>query len=86
MTPTGGMVVVLAGARGSATASVVSNGASWRALPPLPTSTGVVVAEPGGQYEALVGSGSTLDVDALVAGEWHKRASLDVPIQYGCSG
>lgn len=86
VTPTGGMVVVLAGARGSETASVVSNGASWRTLPPLPASTGVVVAEPGGQYEALIGSGSTLDVDALVAGEWHKRASLDVPIQYGSSG
>lgn len=86
VTPTGGMVVVLAGARGSETASVVSTGSSWRALPPLPASTSVVAAEPGGQYEALVGSGSTLDVDALVAGDWHKRASLDVPIQYGSSG
>jgi len=86
LTPTGGMVVVLAGARGSESASVVSTGSSWRALPPLPASTSVVVAEPGEQYEALIGSGSTLDVDALVAGEWHKRASVDVPIQYGSSG
>jgi len=86
VTPNGGMVVVLAGARGSETASVVSAGSSWRVLPPLPASTSVVVAEPGGQYEALVGSGSTLDVDALSSGEWHKRASLDVPIQYGSSG
>ncbi len=86
LTPTGGMVVVLAGPGGSEIASVVSTGSSWQALPPLPASTRVVAAEPGGQYEALVASGSTLDVRALVAGEWHKRASLDVPIQYGSSG
>ncbi len=86
LTPTGGMVVVLAGGRGAATASVTSPGSVWRTLPRLPWSTGLVVAEPGGQFEALSSSGSTLDVDALVGGRWLHRASVDVPIQYGSSG
>ncbi len=86
VTPTGGIVVVLSGTRDPETASVVSTGSSWRPLPPLPTSTSVVVAEAGGQYEALVASGSTLRVYDLVAGNWQKREGLDVPIQYGSSG
>ena len=86
VTPNGGMVVVLAGGQGGATASVISAGSAWRTLPRLPWSTGLVVAEPGGQYEALSSSGSTLDVDALVGGRWQHRASVEVPIQYGSSG
>jgi len=86
VTPTGGIVVELSGARDSETASVVSTGSSWRPLPPLPTSTSVVVAEAGGQYEALVASGSTLRVYDLVTGGWQHRADIEVPIQYGSSG
>ncbi len=86
VTPTGGMVVVLAGSPGGATASVISVGSAWRTLPGLPWSNALVVAEPGGQFEALSSSGSTLDVDALVGDGWQHRAGIEVPIQYGSSG
>jgi len=87
VTATGGLVVVTGGQGRGRTASVVSpaGGAPWTRLPMPPSGTAVVVDGPGGTVEALVADRSTLQVDALEAGGWHRIQTLNVDIQYGSS-
>ena len=69
-------------------------GSSWRALPPVPAGTQVLVPrgtatlapEAGGSYDALAVAGATLTVWRLAQGAWAKAQLITVPIQYGSSG
>ena len=79
----GGFVVLVGRPRGVA-AAVVAPGTGWRTLPAPPTGTAVIApADPGGSLQALVPSGSTLDVDQLGPTGWSPVQALDVPVQYG---
>lgn len=81
---------------GNGRAETISGaGRSWRALPPVPAGTQVLVpagtatlASGTGGYEALAISGSTLTVWQLAtaaARTWNKSQVIKVPIQYGSS-
>ena len=87
VTATGGLIVTVRGADGSASASAISpSGGPWRPLAPLPAGTSVVVGAPDGVFDALIADQSSLDVDTLGSGGWHRTQTLNVPIQYGSSG
>ena len=81
--PGGAAWVLLSDGHG---ATVSGPGAAWRELPRLPTGTAVLAAGPGGTFDALATSGSTLAVFRLsAAGAWGKTQVISVPIQYGSS-
>jgi len=87
VTATGGFIVTVRGADGSASASAISpSGGPWRPLTPPPAGTSVVVGGPDGVFDALIADQSNLDVDTLGSGGWHRTQTLNVPIQYGSSG
>jgi hypothetical protein len=81
-----GGVIVSTGGGGDRSASVVGpSGGRWQPLAAPPAGTSAVVGGPGGTFEALMADQSTLAVEALGAGGWHRVESLSVPIQYGSS-
>ena len=69
-------------------------GSSWRALPPVPAGTQVLVPpdtatlapDAGGSYDALAVAGAKLTVWRLAQGAWAQAQLITVPIQYGSSG
>ena len=69
-------------------------GSTWRALPPVPGGTEVLVPPEtgtlapgaGGSYDALAVAGSRLTVWRLTQGAWAKVQQIAVPVQYGSSG
>jgi hypothetical protein len=89
--PGGGAWLLLANGRAEA---IGGAGASWRALPPVPAGTQVLVPAgtatlalgPGGSYDALAVAGSKLTVWRLTRGAWAKVQVISVPIEYGSSG
>jgi hypothetical protein len=81
--PGGSVWVLLGGGRAE---TVAGAGASWRALPPLPTRTATLAPGPAGGYDALAASGSVLTVWRLAAAAWAKAQVINVPIEYGSSG
>jgi hypothetical protein len=79
----GGFVVLLDGPRGAA-AVVAAPGQAWHALPAPPPGTAVIApGDGGGSPQALVPSGSDLDVDQLDPAGWTRVQQLAVPLQYG---
>jgi hypothetical protein len=87
VTPTGGLAVAIKSADGTRSAWVTSlPGNQWQKLAPPPAGTSAVVATPSGGFDALIENQSTLEVDALGSGGWHRVQALAVPIQYGSSG
>jgi hypothetical protein len=74
--PSGGRAEIVSGAAGS----------TWRALPPVPAGTEVLVPGTGGSYDALAVAGSRLTVWRLARGAWAKVEQIAVPVQYGSSG
>jgi hypothetical protein len=88
--PDGSVWVLLGSGR---TETLGGPGAAWRALPPVPGGTTVLVPPvrakreqgPGGGYEAVAVSGSVLTVWRLGAGAWVKEQVIDVPLNYGSS-
>jgi hypothetical protein len=81
----GAIAVVLSGRRG---VTLAGPGASWRALPPLPSGRTVTLALPAaGATDALVADGSSLTVWRLAPGSatWDRTQAIKVPIQYGSS-
>jgi hypothetical protein len=88
--PDGGAWLLLADGRAEAIAGA---GASWRALPPVPPGTQVLVPAgsatlapgPGGSYDALAVAGSKLTVWRLTQGAWAKVQLISVPIECGSS-
>ncbi len=80
----GGRAETIAGAAGS----------TWRALPPVPAGTQVLVPAgtqvlapaTGGSYDALAVAGPRLTVWRLAQGAWAKVQQVTVPLQYGSSG
>jgi len=79
----GGSAWLLSGGRAEA---IGGPGSSWRALPPVPAGTQVLVPGTGGSYDALAVAGSRLTVWRLVQGAWAKVQQVTVPVQYGSSG
>ena len=87
VTPTGGLAVAIKSGDGTRSAWVISPpGNQWQKLAPPPAGTSAVVATPSGGFDALIENQSTLEVDALGSGGWHRIQVLAVPIQYGSSG
>ncbi len=87
VTATGGLVVAIKSTDGIRSASVISPpGNQWQELAAPPAGTSAVVATPSGGFDALIENQSTLDVDTLGSGGWHRIQALAVPIQYGSSG
>jgi hypothetical protein len=81
VTDAGGFVVLLGGGRAAA---AIEPGQAWRSLPPPPAGTAVIASlGTTGTFEALVPSGSDLEVDALGPSGWRQVQRLAVPIQYG---
>jgi hypothetical protein len=87
----GGSLWVLLG--GDRAETVSGPGASWQALPPVPTGTQVLVpagtatlAPGSGGYDALAVSGSRLTVWQLTGATWARAQVINVPIEYGSSG
>ena len=88
--PGGSVWVLLGGGRAE---TIGGPGGSWRALPPVPAGTqvlvpaGTTVLAPGSSsYDALAVAGSRLTVWRLTAGTWAQVQVIDVPITYGSSG
>ena len=87
VTSTGGFVVLLSGsgsggARGEA--AVTEPGLPWSVLATPPIGTTVISYGGGdGAIEALVRSGSVLDVDRLGTAGWHRVQELKIPLQFG---
>jgi len=82
----GAAAVVLSGHRGE---TLAGPGASWRALPALPTGRTVTLALPAaGTTDALAATGGSLTVWQLRPGAaaWARTQAIKVPIQYGSSG
>jgi hypothetical protein len=86
----GSLWVLLGGGRAE---TVSGPGASWQALPPVPTGTQVLVptgtatlAPGSGGYDALAVSGSRLTVWQLTGAAWARAQVINVPIAYGSSG
>ena len=87
VTPTGGLAVAIKSGDGTRSAWVISSpGNQWQKLAPPPAGTSAVVATPSGGFDALIENQSTLEVDELGSGGWHRIQALAVPIQYGSSG
>ena len=83
VTSSGGFVVLLGGA-GRGEAAVVEPGLPWSALATPPVGTAVISYGAGdGAIEALVPSGSVLDVDRLGTTGWRRVQELQVPLQFG---
>jgi hypothetical protein len=87
VTSTGGFVVLLGGGGnrgGRSEAAVVEPGLPWSVLATPPTGTAVISYGAGdGAIEALVPSGSVLDVDRLGTSGWHRVQELQIPLQFG---
>ncbi|HEX7442537.1 MAG TPA: hypothetical protein VF320_01545 [Acidimicrobiales bacterium] len=87
VTPTGGFIVLLGGGGsggGRGEAAVAEPGQPWSVLATPPTGTAVLAYGAGdGAIEALVPSGSVLDVDRLGTAGWHRVQQLQVPLQFG---
>jgi hypothetical protein len=84
--PGGSAWLLLTGGRAEA---IAGPGASWRALPQVPTGTATLApgpSSPGGSYDALAVAGSKLTVWRLTQGAWAKAQLISVPIEYGSSG
>ena len=87
VTSSGGFVVLLGGsgsggARGQA--AVAEPGRPWSVLAIPPIGTAVISYGAGdGAVEALVPSGSVLDVDRLGTAGWHRVQELKIPLQFG---
>jgi hypothetical protein len=80
--PGGSAWLLLSGGR----AEVISGpGGGWRAQPALPPRIVTLAPGPGGSYDALAVSGSTLTVWRLTTTTWVKVQLINVPIQYGSS-
>ena len=83
---TGELIVATEGSAGRRLAAVVSPaGGQWRELATPPAGTSVVAVGPGGTFDALIADQSTLLVDSLGSGGWHRTQALNVDIQYGSS-
>jgi hypothetical protein len=83
---TGELIVATEGSAGRRSAAVVSPaGGQWRELATPPAGTSVVAVGPGGTFDALIADQSTLLVDSLGPGGWHRTQALNVDIQYGSS-
>jgi hypothetical protein len=82
--PGGTVAAVLNGNRGE---TLAGTGASWRALPPLPSGTATLAAGPGTGLDALAVHGAILTVWQLApgSGAWAKTQTINVPIQLGSS-
>jgi hypothetical protein len=81
----GATAVVLSGHRGE---TLAGPGASWQALPPLPSGRTVTLALPAaGTTDALTADGSSLTAWRLAPGSatWARTQTIKVPIQYGSS-
>jgi len=76
--------VMLNGNRGE---TLAGNGASWRALPPLPAGTATLAPGPGAGLDALAVHRTILTVWHLApgSGAWAKTQTINVPIQFGSS-
>jgi hypothetical protein len=76
--------VVLSGHRGE---TLAGPGASWQALPPLPSGRTVTLALPAAGTDALTADGSSLTAWRLAPGSatWDRTQTIEVPIQYGSS-
>ena len=82
VTSAGGFTVLLGGRR--AVAAVIDPGTVWRTLPAPPAGTAVIASlSAQGALEALVPSGTRLEVDALGPSGWRPVQRLAVPIQHG---
>jgi hypothetical protein len=80
----GSVWVLLGGGRAE---TISGPGASWQALPSVPTGTATLAPGSGaGTYEALAVSGSKLTVWRAAGTAWAKAQVINVPIQYGSSG
>jgi hypothetical protein len=88
--PGGSAWLLLSGGRAE---TISGPGGSWRALPPVPAGTmtlaprrtATLTPGPGGSYDALAVSGSTLTVWRLTTTAWVKVQLINVPIEYGSS-
>lgn len=89
VTSTGGFVVLLGGdgsGGGRGQAAVAEPGLPWSVLATPPVNTAVISYGAGdGAIEALVPSGSVLDVDRLGTAGWQRVQELQVPLQFGSS-
>ena len=87
VTSTGGFIVLLgAGGSGPGTseAAVAEPGQAWSVLATPPIGTALLSSGAGdGAIEALVPSGSHLQVDRLGAAGWQRVQDVPVPIQFG---
>ena len=80
----GATAVVLSGHRGE---TLAGPGASWQALPPLPSGRTVTLALPATGTDALTADGGSLTAWQLAPGSatWDRTQTIKVPIQYGSS-
>jgi hypothetical protein len=86
-TATGELVVATDGDHGQRRAAVISpSSGRWRELAEPPAGTSTIAVGPDGTFDALIAEGSTLVVDSLGPGGWHRTQALNVEIQYGSSG
>ncbi len=82
VTGAGGFAVLLGGRRPAA--AVIDPGMAWRTPPAPPAGTAVIASlSAEGTLEALVPSGTRLEVDRLGPSGWQPVQRIDVPIQYG---
>ena len=88
--PGGGAWLLLGDGRAE---TISGAGAAWRALPPVPAGTQVLVPPgpatlapgTGGSYDALAVAAARLTVWRLAGGAWAKVQLINVPIEYGSS-
>jgi len=79
----GSVWVLLGGGRAE---TISGPGASWQALPSVPSGTATLAPGSGsGAYDALAVSGSKLTVWQLTGASWTKAQVISVPIEYGSS-
>lgn len=85
VTESGGPVVLFGSGKSERSAWVSVGTGQWQQLATPPAGTSAIVAGPNGSFEALIADRSTLVVETLAAGSWHRVQSLEVTIQYGSS-
>jgi hypothetical protein len=86
-TASGGPIVLLGSGKTQRSAWVTPTrpDAPWQRLATPPAGTSTIAVGPNGTFEALIADRSTMVVEMLRAGEWHRVQSLNVAIQYGSS-
>jgi hypothetical protein len=87
LTASGGPIVLLGNGKTqrSAWTTPTRPDAPWLRLATPPAGTSTVAVGPSGTFEALIADRSTLVVEMLSGGRWHRVQSLKVAIQYGSS-